>query len=242
MKEQKLPTGILGYEIADPVTGEEVAMFDLAWPDGVQAELSEPVAVLIDEDVDVLATAGRNGYRFFTSPDGFKRYINHEILMATNGNNIQEIVERGESGTVEFKSSLRMNMYTNKKDGRLEHSVLKTLAGFLNRDGGTLLIGVADDGSSLGIEADQFKSEDSMSLHLTNLVKSRMDPIAMTEIRIDYGTYQDHRIMRVVCNPSHIPFFVKDGPDKRFYVRMGPSTDELPADKIHEYIKHRFNQ
>ena len=242
MKEQKLPSGILGYEIADSVTGEEGAMFDLAWPDGVQSELSEPVAVLIDEDREVLAAAGRNGYRFFTSPAGFKRYINDEILMASNGNGIREIIERGESGTVEFKSSLRMNMHTNDKDGRLEHSVLKTLAGFLNRDGGTLLIGVADDGSPLGIEADKFKSEDSMSLHLTNLVKSRMDPIAMTAIRIDYGTYQDQRIMKVVANPSRIPVFVKDGHTKRFYVRMGPSTDELPADKIHEYIKHRFDQ
>lgn len=242
MKEQELPIGLLGYEIADPETGEEIAMFDLAWPDGVQSELSEPVAVLIDEDVEVLAAAGRNGYRFFTSPDDFKQYINNEILMASNGNGIREIIEKGESGTVEFKSSLRMNKYTNEKDGRLEHSVLKTLAGFLNRDGGTLLIGVADDGSPLGIEADKFKSEDSMSLHLTNLVKSRMDPIAMTEIRIDYGTYQDYRIMKVVSNPSPIPIFVKDGAVKRFYVRMGPSTDELPADKIHEYIKHRFNQ
>lgn len=240
MREQELPSGILGYEIADPVTGEEIAMFDLAWPDGVQSELSQPVAVLIDEDREVLATAGRNGYRFFTSTEGFKRYITEEILMASNGNAIQEIVQKGESGTVEFKSSLRMNLHINEKDGRLEHSVIKTLAGFLNRDGGTLLIGIADDGTPLGIDADQFKSEDRMSLHLTNLVKSRMGHTAMTKIRIEYGTYQDHRIMKVVCEPSPFPIYVKDGPTEHFYVRMGPSTDELPASKIQEYIKHRF--
>lgn len=242
MKEQELPIGILGYEIADPESGEEIAMFDLAWPEGVQAELSKPVAVLIDEDREVLEIAGRRGYQFFTNPDDFKRYINDEILISSNGNDIQAIIEAGENESVEFKSTLRINMHTKKQDISIEHSVLKTLAGFLNCDGGTLLIGVADDGSPLGIEADKFKSEDRMSLHLTNLVKARMDPIAMTEIRINYGTYQNHRIMKVVCNPSPTPIFVKDGTDKRLYVRMGPSTDELPADKIHEYTKHRFNQ
>lgn len=242
MQEQELPSGILGYEIADPETGEEVAMFDLAWPDGVQSELSDPVAVLIDEDREVLATAGRNGYRFFTSAEGFKRYITEEILISSNGNAIQEIAQNGESGTVEFKSTLRMNLHINAKDKKMENSVIKTLAGFLNRDGGTLLIGIADDGSPLGIEADKFESEDRMSLHLVNLVKSQMGPTAMTRIRIEYGTYQDHRIMKIVCDPSPFPIYVKDGPNEHFYVRMGPSTDELPASKIQEYIKHRFNQ
>lgn len=242
MKNQQLPSGILGYEIADPVTGEEIAMFDLAWPDGVQSELSDPVAVLIDEDREVLATAGRNGYRFFTSPDGFKRYINDEILMASNGNGIQAIIEAGESETVEFKSSLRMNLHINKNDDRLEHSVIKTLAGFLNRDGGTLLIGITDDGTPLGIEADQFKSEDRMSLHLVNLIKSKMDYTAMAMIHINFETYQDRRIMKVVCDPSSFPVYVTDGTRDHFYIRMGPSTDELPARKIQEYIKHRFGQ
>lgn len=242
MQEQGLPNGILGYEIVDPVTSEEVAVFDLAWPEGVQAELSEPVAVLIDEDREVLETAGLNGYRFFTNPDGFKQYINEKILMAANGNNLQAIIEAGESETVEFKSSLRMNLHINKNDDRLEHSVIKTLAGFLNRDGGTLLIGIADDGTPLGIEADQFKSEDRMSLHLVNLIKSKMDYTAMAMIHINFETYQDHRIMKVVCDPSSFPVYVTDGTRDHFYIRMGPSTDELPARKIQEYIKHRFNQ
>ena len=242
MKNQNLPTGILGYEIADPETGEEVAMFDLAWPEGVQSELSEPVAVLIDEDVEVLAVAGKNGYRFFTSPEGFKQYIKEEILMSSNENGLQEIIQKGESETVEFKSSLRMNLHINEKDPRLEHSVIKTLAGFLNRDGGTLFIGVADDGTSLGIEIDKFKSEDKMTLHLVQLIKSRMGHTAVTMIHIDYGTYQDHRIMRVVCDPSPSPIYVKDGNEEHFYVRMGPSTDKLPTSEIQDYIKHHFNK
>lgn len=236
-----LPPGILGYEIVDPVT-EQTAMFDLAWPDGVQAELSEPVAVLIDEDVEVLAVAGKNGYRFFTSSKGFKQYINEEILMSSNGDGLQEIIQKGENETVEFKSSLRMNLHINKKDSRLEHSVLKTLAGFLNHHGGTLLIGVADDGTPLGIETDKFKSEDKMTLHLVELIKSRMGHTAVTMIHIDYVTYQDHRIMRVVCDRSSSPVYVKVENDEHLYVRLGPSTDKLPTSEIPKYIKNHFNQ
>ena len=242
MTEMELPVGIMGYELADEHTGEQVAMFDLAWPDGVQSELSQPVAVLIDEGREVLAAAGRNGYRFFTSTEGFKKYITEEILITTNGNSIQAIVEEGESEKVEFKSTLRVNLHINKIDKALEHSVIKTIAGFLNHDGGTLLIGIADDGSPLGIEVDKFKSEDKMKLHLTNLVDSRIDPTVMTNIRIEYETYQDHRIMKVICRPSPFPVYVKDGDTERFYLRTGPATKEIPVSKVHKYIKHRFNQ
>lgn len=237
-----LPPGILGYEIVDPVT-EQTAMFDLAWPDGVQAELSEPVAVLIDEDVEVLAIAGRNGYRFFTSSKGFKQYISDEILMLPNGNAIQELIQSGESENFELKSTLRMNLYTKEKDRKMEDSVIKTLAGFLNHNGGTLLIGVADDGTILGIDVDKFETADKMSLHLVNLIKSRIDPsTAMTSIHIDFATYKDKQIMKVVCDPSPFPVYVQDGNQEHFFVRMGPSTDKLTIREIQEYIKHRFDQ
>jgi hypothetical protein len=43
---QGLPLGLLAYDFADPETGEQKAVFDLAWPNGIQEELSQPVAVL----------------------------------------------------------------------------------------------------------------------------------------------------------------------------------------------------
>src|ERR1700704_5238042 len=51
------------------------------------------------------------------------------------------------SGTnIEFKSTLRINLHTRQKDSKMELAVLKTVAAFLNMSGGTLVIGVADDG------------------------------------------------------------------------------------------------
>ncbi len=39
---QGLPRGMLAYDFADADTGEQRAVFDLAWPNGIQQELSQP--------------------------------------------------------------------------------------------------------------------------------------------------------------------------------------------------------
>jgi hypothetical protein len=55
-------------------------VFDLAWPNGVQEELSQPVAVLLNEGADVIGLASAGGYRCFTSTKQFKDYIESEVL------------------------------------------------------------------------------------------------------------------------------------------------------------------
>jgi hypothetical protein len=87
---------------------------------------------------------------------------------------ISEIIVSGESSVVEFKSSLRMNLHTKNADQKIEHAVLKTLAAFLNTRGGTLVIGVDDNGTPLGLEDDGFQSEDKMDQHLANLSRTAL--------------------------------------------------------------------
>ena len=77
---QGLPRGVLSYDFADPDTGEQRAVFDLAWPNGVQEKLSQPVAVLINEGNEVLAIASQAGFRCFVATAQFKRYVHDEIL------------------------------------------------------------------------------------------------------------------------------------------------------------------
>ena len=57
-----------------------------------------------------------------------------------------ELIDVGESGEVEFKSTLRWHLHAERMDKEIEHASLKTIAAFLNTAGGTLLIGVNDDG------------------------------------------------------------------------------------------------
>ena len=82
--ERGLHAGTLSYELADEATGEQNAVLDLVWPMGVQAELSQPVAVLLNEGEDVIALASGAGYRCFTSSAAFKNYIEREILFETD--------------------------------------------------------------------------------------------------------------------------------------------------------------
>ncbi len=56
------------YEIADTDTGEPLAMADVAWPQGIQPGLTEPVALLFDPDAETEERLGELGYRFFTTP------------------------------------------------------------------------------------------------------------------------------------------------------------------------------
>jgi hypothetical protein len=81
VEEQGLPRGVLSYDFADAETGEQKAVLDLAWPSGVQAELSQPVAVLLNESAETIAIASQSGFRCFTAVDEFQRYIQTEILV-----------------------------------------------------------------------------------------------------------------------------------------------------------------
>ena len=83
--EHSLPQGQLAYAFADEETGEQKAVFDLAWPNGIQAGLSQPVAVLLNEGGDVIALASGAGYRCFTTPTDFRQYVEDEFLFQVQG-------------------------------------------------------------------------------------------------------------------------------------------------------------
>ncbi len=80
IESQGLPRGVLPYDFADPNTGEQRAVFDLAWPNGIQEELSQPVTLLLNEGAETIAIASQAGFRCFTSASEFKQYVQNEIL------------------------------------------------------------------------------------------------------------------------------------------------------------------
>ena len=114
------------------------------------------------------------------------------------------------------------------------------MAGFLNTNGGTLVIGISDDGSPIGIEVDGFPNEDKMALHMVNIVKDRMGVHAMTCLHAHFDDHEDYRVMVISCSKATSPIFVKDSNTEKFYIRSGPSTNELSPSQSQEYIKERF--
>ena len=153
---------------------------------------------------------------------------------------VTELIASGESDAVEFKSTLRINLHTGKADSRMEHTVLKTLAGFLNTRGGKLVIGVADDGTPVGIDKDNFLNEDHMGLHLVNIGNDRMGSQAMTSVHAHFDDYEDSRVMVVECQRSPVPVYLNNGGKESFFIRTGPSTRELTVSEVQGYIKQKF--
>jgi hypothetical protein len=79
VERQGLPRGVLAYDFADETTGEQRAVFDLVWPNGIQEGLTQPVAVLLNERRETMALASRAGFRCFSSSLQFKDYVRNEI-------------------------------------------------------------------------------------------------------------------------------------------------------------------
>ncbi len=155
---------------------------------------------------------------------------------------LASIMADGETTNVEFKSTLRRNLHTGEPDARIELSALKTIAGFLNAHGGTLVIGVADDGTALGIEADTFPSEDKMHLHLVNLLRDRIGTKHTMYIHPHFDEYHGKRVLRIDCWKARSPVFLKDGKDERFFVRTGAATTELTMGAAQDFIQQRFER
>lgn len=80
VESQGLPRGALSYDFADQQSGQQIAVFDLVWPTGIQEELSQPVAVLLNEDAATITLASQAGFRCFTDGDSFRRYVAAEVL------------------------------------------------------------------------------------------------------------------------------------------------------------------
>lgn len=80
-----LSTGVAGYELTDPQTGAQKAALDLAWPNGLQEELSEPVAFLLSRDTSVIEEASAAGFRCFWQEGAFKKYVGRELLAEEEG-------------------------------------------------------------------------------------------------------------------------------------------------------------
>lgn len=80
MADQGLPCGEIAYDFADPDTREQKAVFDLAWPSGIQEGLSQPVVVLLNEAAETMAIASQAGFRCFTSVTDFRQHVEREIL------------------------------------------------------------------------------------------------------------------------------------------------------------------
>jgi len=155
---------------------------------------------------------------------------------------VAELIAEGESHSLEFKQTARWNMHTQAKDPKIELVIAKTIAGFLNSDGGTLLIGVSDDGVATGLDNDLALMKepdlDRYELWLTDLLERCLGKPTVANVRVTFELVDKAQVCRVDVEPAPAPVFLDEpGGDRRadMYVRMGNSTRKLLTDEAMEY-------
>jgi type I restriction enzyme R subunit len=212
--------------------------------ENVRLTFDQKVEHVIQEIVD----SNFDLYRRITDDRSFgetiKNFLFDQYLRAHR--QAEELIKRGESKTLEFKATLRWNLREDRQDDKvITHAALKTIAAFLNTEGGDLLIGVADDGGILGIEADRLDSEDKFMLHLAQVVRNGLGDRASTCIDPRAQIVDGKTVCVVSCQRSPEPVFLKwkgmeTAPDGDLYVRSGPGSVRLAPDSAREYIRTRF--
>lgn len=155
---------------------------------------------------------------------------------------VKMLIRNGESKSIEFKETFSLDIKTQTKEKHIENSAIKTVAAFLNTDGGTLLIGVTDSGVIKGVddEVDKFhKSFDKFLLHFKNILKTRIGEEYYPFINQRLVEVDNLFLLVVECSRSTNEVFVDE---KDFYVRTNLATDKLEGRTMAEYIKNRFNR
>jgi type I restriction enzyme R subunit len=212
--------------------------------ENVRLTFDQKVEHVIQEIVD----SNFDLYRRITDDSAFgeaiKNFLFDQYLRAHR--NAEDLIRRGESKTLEFKSTLRWNLKEDRQDDKaVTHALLKTIAAFLNTEGGDLLIGVADDGAVVGIERDQLESDDKFMRHLAQAVRNGLGDRAGTCIDPKTQIVPGKTVCVVSCQRSPEPVFLKwkgmesaVGGDS--FVRSGPGTVKLPPESGKEYVRTRF--
>lgn len=162
----------------------------------------------------------------------------------TSADRVRGLVREGETKTIEFKETLGLNIRNTigQTDKKLETASLKTIVAFLNTEGGTLLIGVSDNGSIPGVLPEIAKfyrsNVDKFLLHLKDLIQGRIGESYYPFIDVNMVDVDSNPVVVVDCKPSRSPCFLDD---TEFYVRTNPATDKLDGKKLSDYLMNHFS-
>jgi len=158
---------------------------------------------------------------------------------------VEELIDNDEDSAVEFKSTARWDLREGQPSRAMEDAIVKTIAAFLNTDGGTLLIGVGPDGAVVGLGHDYGRVRPSngdgfvnwLTTHLINALGHT--PVTRTRARI--VVHAGHEICRVDVAASPTPVLAKTSKDDDvFFVRMNNSTRALPEAEVDVYRAERW--
>jgi Putative DNA-binding domain len=174
-----------------------------------------------------------------------KRLLNIDYLKSELNNDLPSIIQQGESSRLEFKSSLRWDIAESRINRVLESVILKTLAGFLNSSvGGTLLIGVADNGDIIGLEKDYLTlkklGQDGFEQSLMTAISNNLGADLCVFVHVLFHAIDSKDVCRVIVSPASRPVFLEQGNTPKFYVRTGGGTRDLNIQEALGFVAGRW--
>lgn len=175
-----------------------------------------------------------------------RRWLQIQQLTHELDKDLEALIKQGENPHLEFKSSLRWDIVENRVNRALEGVAIKTLAGFMNGQGGTLLIGVSDEGEILGLDKDyqtlKKPGRDGYEQLIMTIIASNMGADICQFVRVVYHDLDGLEICRLIVQPSTRPVFIQQGNNPKLYLRTGGGTRELNVQEAIDYMKARWHK
>ena len=157
---------------------------------------------------------------------------------------IPTMIAKGENEFVEFITSLRYDYRQVRTNKNIEFEVLKSIAGFLNAKGGTIILGVSKDGQVLGLANDYWtlkkKDKDGYHKKLMTLIANAFGKNICTNIHVAFHSIGDKEICTVLIEPSKQPVYLLENNTTLFFLRTGNLTSTLSTSETVEYLNTRL--
>ncbi len=167
--------------------------------------------------------------------------ISSSVIELSSADKIKSLSKMDESKILEFKQYFSLDLKKNTKEKYIEDSIMKTICGFFNSNGGVLLVGITDRGeiSGIDLEIEKFhmSSNDKFLKHFKNKFKENIGEQNYPLVDYELVSVNGKNVLSITCKRSKKEIFDKH---KNFYVRTNPATDKLDGKDLVEYIDKRF--
>jgi hypothetical protein len=190
---------------------------------------------------------------------GVSHYLEHRhVREGIVSDSLESLIAAGESDRIEFKPAIWFDSHQAKHNkgyvvkkgaSKVRDKIIRTVAGFLNSEGGVLLIGVSDWGSSYGIEKDIEATSrgdvDGYELELVALLAQTLEKqVVARKVSVSFPEFQGKAICRVDVSKSDSPVFANTSEaQEEFFVRMGNSTHRMSVQTAMSYVaKHDWGK
>lgn len=152
------------------------------------------------------------------------------------------LIQRGESPTLEFKEDVFWDATPGKQG---EKAVWKTVAAFLNSDGGDLLIGVHDEGAITGLEPDYARlsrrpDRDGWQQQVSQFLINAVGKPMLSYVKVTVRPVSGRDVCRIQVLPSPDPAWVQEGGGDVLYVRIGNTTHGLTGREAAAYMRNHW--